>query len=333
MITAVEGNRVDQVGNGAVSGWYPDPTDASRLRKWDGVGWTDAWMAAPSGTVRAPRFTDPAWHDDPFGAGQARQRWWDGTVWTNRVRLGRSYQPRPGLPRWFFGLALCLRVVLLANGLLAAVSFGFGLWTLSLTQRGSSGEGYALSEGETYDSLDVFLGLSTLAMTAVTGTLFVTWLWAAYRSDQVDPVRLTHGSGWTIGVWFVPFLNLVRPYRLVRDLRAGIRSGLGDERPDPRPHSVAWWWGSYLVMLFSGSAVGRLSGIVETATEEDAFFQAWRVYGWATMVSGVATAVAAYLAYMLVTRLTMGLRRTEFRDTPASTTEPPGLEAAGDLAG
>ena len=323
---------MDQVRNGAVSGWYRDPNDASRLRKWDGVGWTDAWMAAPNGTVRTPRFPDPAWHNDPLSTGQARQRWWDGTVWTNRVRLGRSYEPRPGLPKWFFAVALSLRVVLLANGFLAAASFGFGLWTLSLAQRGSSGEGYGAGEGETYDSLDVILSLSPLAMTAITGTLFITWLWAAYRSDQVDPVRLTHGTGWTVGVWFVPFLNLVRPYRLVSDLRAGIRSGLGDERPDPRPHSVAWWWGSYLVMVISDTAVGRLSGSVQTATEEDAFFQAWRAYGWATIVNGVATAVAAYLAYLLVTRLSMGLRRAEFHDTPTAPAHSPGHQVTEEAS-
>ncbi len=253
-------------------------------------------------------------------------------MWTDRVRLGRSYEPRPGLPRWFFGLALSLRVVLLANGFLAAASFGFGLWSLSLAQRGSSGEGYAVSEGETYDSLDVTLGLTPLAMTVITGTLFITWLWACYRSDQVNPVRLTHGPGWTVGVWFVPFLNLVRPYRLVCDLRAGIRSGLGDERPDPRPHSVAWWWGSYLVMVISDTAVGRLSGSVQTATEEDAFFQAWRAYGWVTIVNGVATAVAAYLAYMLITRLTMGLRRTEFRDIPGAPAEPAGHQVTKEAS-
>lgn len=229
---------------GAIPGWYPDSTDASRVRKWDGVGWTDAWMAGPSSPTRTPRFTDPAWHNDPLSSGQARQRWWDGAAWTNRLRLGRSYEPRPGLAGWFFGLALILRIILLANGLLAAASFGFGLWSLSLAQRGSSGEGYAVSEGRTYDSLQVLLDLSSLAMAVITGTLFVAWLWAAYRSDQVDPARLTHSTGWTIGVWFVPFLNLVRPYRLVNDLRSGIRSGLGDERPDPRPHSVAWWWGT-----------------------------------------------------------------------------------------
>jgi hypothetical protein len=36
----------------------------------------------------------------------------------------------------------------------------------------------------------------------------------------------------------------------------------------------------------------------------------------ATIVNGVFTAVAAYLAYLLLTRLTEGLRRREFRSTP-----------------
>jgi hypothetical protein len=272
----------------------------------------------------------PGWYNDPFPSRQARQRWWDGTAWTNRLRHGRSFEPRPRLAGWFFGVALTLRVMLLANGVLAAASFGFGLWSLSLAQRGSSGEGYTVSEGRTYDSLDLLLSLTSLALSAVTGTLFVTWLWAAYRSDRVDPMRLTHGTGWTIGAWFVPFLNLVRPYRLVSDLRTGIRSGLGDERPDPRPHSVAWWWGTYLVMVFSDTAVGLLAGSVDTATDQPTFFRAWLTLGWATVLNGVATGVAAYLAYLLVTRLSTGLRRPEFNDVASPTAQSARLDGAGE---
>ena len=59
---------------GTAPGWFPDPSDPARLRKWDGVGWTDSWMAAPTGDVGAPRFTEPGWHVDPFPGGQVSQR-------------------------------------------------------------------------------------------------------------------------------------------------------------------------------------------------------------------------------------------------------------------
>jgi hypothetical protein len=301
---------------GMASGWYPDPSDPARLRKWDGVGWTDSWMAAPTGDVGAPRFTEPGWHNDPFPGAHVSQRWWDGSRWTDRVRLGRGYDLRPQLPGWFLGTALTLRGALLLNGLFGAASFGLGLWALSLSARGSSGEAYSVDEGAAYDLADGLLTLGSLALNAATGILFVTWLWAAYRSDRVDPTKLTHGSGWAIGAWFVPFLNLVRPYRLVQDLRTGIRSGLADERPDPRPHSVAWWWGAYLVMTFSAGAVSVIDATGLTTTDPETFFRAFRTLGVATTVDGVVIAVAAYLAYMLVSRLTEGLRRREFRAAP-----------------
>ena len=51
-----------------VAAWYPDPTDPTALRWWDGLGWTphvtsraqQAYAAAPD-----PRFTDPRYQNPP----------------------------------------------------------------------------------------------------------------------------------------------------------------------------------------------------------------------------------------------------------------------------
>jgi len=306
--------------DGAVPGWYPDPEDPTRVRRWDGRGWTDSWMSAGggAGAVQAPRFSDPGWHDDPMAGGKVRQRWWDGQQWTDRLRHGRAYPPRPRLPRWFFAAAGVLRAVLLVNGLVAAASFGMGLWTLSLVDQALNGAGYGVDEANAYDTLDAVVPLVQFGVYVLAGVVFVAWLWSAYRCDRVDPRLLAHGSGWAVGVWFVPVLNLVRPYRLVADLRAGIRSGLGDERPDPRPRSVAWWWAAFLLMLVTDFAVALAANGLDEP-DQLAFLRAWRTEGWVRITDALVTAVAAYLAYALVTRLTAGLRRPEFRDVDTST--------------
>lgn len=92
----------------APAGWYPNPYDTSVELYWDGDDWTSSSRpaggtsteppaAAPveevaEAAVEAPAAalaTTPAgWYDD----GSGRQRWWDGTIWTD------SYQDVPAAP-------------------------------------------------------------------------------------------------------------------------------------------------------------------------------------------------------------------------------------------
>lgn len=317
--------QAGQVGGRTVEpGWYRDPHDDTRLRKWDGQRWTDSWMVAPRSPATAatpptsgwaPRATTAGWYADPFPGGGVRQRWWDGQTWTPRLRHGRTYPGRPSLGRWFFVVAGALRGLLLGCAVSAAVGLGMALWTLSLSDQALNGAGYGEAEANAYDTLDVIVSVAGGLVFLATIPVFITWLWAAYRNDRVDPTRLTHGSGWTVGAWFVPFLNLVRPYRLVADLRQGVRSGLGDERPDPYPRSVAWWWAAWIVMNLTSSVSTWAYRALDEAGDDLAWLRAWQVTGWTVAVESVAAAAGAYLAYTLVTRITAGLRRPEYPDT------------------
>ena len=57
------------------------------------------------------------------------------------------------------------------------------------------------------------------------------------------------GQGWAIGAWFVPFLNLVRPVKIVNDV--WVRAdGRGAMHP-----ITGYWWACYLL----DSLFGRLA--------------------------------------------------------------------------
>ncbi len=298
-------------------GWYPDPRDENRLRRWDGERWTTSWMAAPGGvatsTAQPHRSSAAGWYADPDAGDDApRQRFWDGEGWTSRLRHGRTYPGRPPLVGWFVRLAGVLRAALLLGGVGAAASLGMALWTLSLSDQALNGAGFGVSEANAYDTLDLAVLVATAAVYLVTIPLFITWLAVAYRNDRVDPTHLTHGRGWAVGAWFVPFLNLVRPYRIVADLRQGVRSGLGDDRPDPYPRSVGWWWASWILANVTATVSQSAYRRMDAADGDLAFLEAWRVTGWTEVVASLALAAASWLAYTLVTRITAGLRRPEF---------------------
>src|SRR5207249_4328581 len=88
------------------------------------------------------------------------------------------------------------------------------------------------------------------------------------------PLRLT--TGWSIGAWFVPILNWIRPKQIVNDIwrtTAPERPTGVQTAPDVSP-LVHWWWGlwvsvGWLVGIGASTAAGGWrstgqSGVSET---------------------------------------------------------------------
>ncbi|QKE83024.1 DUF4328 domain-containing protein [Arthrobacter sp. NEB 688] len=302
---------------GAPAGWYDDPQDATRLRRWDGVAWTDAWMARGSGTAGLPtlrpavghRAPLPGWHRDP--ADPTRHRWWDGHAWTTRVVDGPLFLERSRLGSGFGALGRFLAGLLALNALIAVAAVVVALWSRAVVDRWLTDLGSVdPAEAERYDRIYLVLGGVSALVYLGTGVLFLAWLWKACSSDRVDPARLRFAQGWTVGAWFVPFLNLVRPYGIVADLCRGLGERL---RGLPR-WLVPAWWASFLVMLVADSASRAVGNAADTREPIEAL-ELVRDWVWVDAVNGVVTVVGAVLATVLVLRVTAALGAGE-HDVP-----------------
>lgn len=71
---------------------------------------------------------------------------------------------------------------------------------------------------------------------------FLPWFHRAYK-NLAAMRRNSHGTGWAIGGWFVPFLNLVRPFQIMNELT----SGSGRDRTRPASRLAGWWWGAMIL--------------------------------------------------------------------------------------
>lgn len=156
----------------------------------------------------------------------------------------------------------------------------------------------SLSTAETMDRWGVVAGISDLAFVALIGPVFITWLYLAHHSDRMHRPALQHGSGWAIGGWFVPILNLWRPLQMVNDVRRG---ALGHE-PLHGAVLVGWWWG---LLLLSGF-LGRLSAsFLPDGTENRRdTFAALRDVAVALGVTTAVTAASCVLAIAVVRHVT-----------------------------
>ncbi len=87
----------------------------------------------------------------------------------------------------------------------------------------------------------------------VTPIAFLSWFYRAYKNLHLAGMYTFFTPGWAIGSFFVPFINLVRPYRIMQEVWFGTqeltkdsisKSGWNENKPSSL---VKWWWG--LVLL------------------------------------------------------------------------------------
>jgi len=213
------------------------------------------------------------------------------------------YPPEPRLTEYrpLRQTANLARASLAVIALASVVAAVFDVAERSLLDRVGSGESVTRGEASASDHRQLAISVVVLLLWIVTTVFFITWLHRAYTNlAALGVAGLRFGTGWAIGAWFVPFLNLVRPVQIVNDVWRGSHPYLHDRlgwRDRPVPRVFAFWWAAWLIAGFVGGVAGRLL----LSAEDSGEFEAWSaVY----IASDVLTAVAAILALVVVDRTT-----------------------------
>lgn len=138
------------------------------------------------------------------------------------------------------------------------------------------------------------VGMLEIIVYLATVIFFCIWLYRAYANLRAfNPGRrLDSSPGMAVGSFFIPFANLVLPYRAVKEVWQ--KSGPPDDALLSEPSPPAWfpvWWTFWLLASFAGNISLRAS-FNENIPEQTA-----------TVISIVASAlsvVAGLLAYLIV---------------------------------
>lgn len=144
-----------------------------------------------------------------------------------------------------------LTLYVLYAGLVVAVVAMLSGWA----QHGLLAEmraGLPIAEGraEANDAREQIIALLQLALILVTVVAWLVWQYRAYANLRLVGSRETeYTPGWSVGYWFIPILNLFRPYQITAELWR--RSELSNAR-DPLgglsgPALIGAWWIVYLV--------------------------------------------------------------------------------------
>jgi hypothetical protein len=114
------------------------------------------------------------------------------------------------------------------------------------------------------DARQQIIGIVQLLAFIVTGVAFLMWIYRAnlnVRGFGAGEMKFT--PGWSVGYYFIPFVNLVRPYQAMKEIWK-CSANPGNWRMQPGSALLGWWWALWLISGFLGQISFRLSLAVDS---------------------------------------------------------------------
>jgi len=173
------------------------------------------------------------------------------------------------------------------------------------------------------------LGVFEIIVYLTTVVFFCMWLYRSYNNlrafDQWS--RLDSSAGWAVGSFFIPFVNLVVPYRAVREVWQN--SWPPEEArlsaPDP-PASFPLWWMFWLLAAFAGQISWRVTFTEGVPANTAALI---------SIGAGALSILAAVFAFLVVNAIdkrqeetSRSIKLPQFTGPPP----PPDLSMSGAVA-
>ncbi len=157
-----------------------------------------------------------------------------------------------------------ITIGLLVFGVIAdLVSVLIGLSEASLIGRIIAGGAPSAAEIEANDSRTVAVGLMQMALYFVAVIAFCVWIHRANRvARSFGTAYMEFTPAWSVGWWFVPFANLIKPFQATNEIwKASDPAALDATswQQGPTPPLLRFWWAAWLIAGFVGQASLRMS--------------------------------------------------------------------------
>lgn len=96
------------------------------------------------------------------------------------------------------------------------------------------------------DSRQSIIAIVLLLIHIGAAIVFIQWFRRAYYNLHQLTNSLSHSEGWAAGAWFVPFMNLGRPFNIMKEMMTVSENMLVREnlvqQDQKRRRSVGIWW-------------------------------------------------------------------------------------------
>jgi hypothetical protein len=139
--------------------------------------------------------------------------------------------------------------------------------------------------------------LGTLCLEIITAVIYLVWIFRVYKNlPALGAGPLAATPGWAVGHYFVPILNLFRPYQTMKEIW---QLSAPSDAQRGATALVGWWWTGWIVCLF----VGRLSDQLARSDSVDlGFLSTVAIVDVVLHSMGFATAIMAAILVHRVNR-------------------------------
>ncbi len=151
------------------------------------------------------------------------------------------------------------------NSLIAFYVLGFieiafiisSLLQYSLLKRMEKGN-YTKEEATANDIRHQAIAYANAAIYIVCIVLFIMWFRRAYNNLNLSGRSSTnYPEGWAAGAWFVPFLNLARPYFIMQEIWGKTQEATHNLISYKSSKIVGWWWVVWIIDNIGTNFINR----------------------------------------------------------------------------
>ena len=113
------------------------------------------------------------------------------------------------------------------------------------------------------DLREAVFGMIYFIAYLISGVTFILWFRRAYFNLHQKVNYLQFSEGWAAGSWFVPIVNLYRPYRIMKEIYIETKELFTkngrSEKVDYSTNSLGWWWTLWIISAFIGQFIFRFA--------------------------------------------------------------------------
>ncbi|MEX2286862.1 MAG: DUF4328 domain-containing protein [Planctomycetaceae bacterium] len=152
--------------------------------------------------------------------------------------------------------------------LMTIVSIGSSLLQLSVLNQLKAGVDVPEEILQMNDLREFVIAITFMGVFIALAICFLRWVYRANRNAQAL-VRspLTISPGWSVGWYFVPIMNLFKPYQAVKEIWQASTPAVADWRKAPVSPIVGFWWTFWILDNIASQASVRLSFRADDVSE------------------------------------------------------------------
>lgn len=115
-----------------------------------------------------------------------------------------------------------------------------------LLNAASDGEMITMDTANASDGAQRIIAIVYLLVYITSAIFFIRWFRRAYYNLGLKAQYLNDTDGWAAGAWFVPIVNLYKPYQMMKEMYVEtiglLQRHNGNETPKQKTASIGWWW-------------------------------------------------------------------------------------------